>query len=114
MSLSTRFGWNLGVLASVGFAALLALPGGAGAQSLDAALAAAYINNPTLNSQRAGTRATDENVPQALSGYRPTVSAGASADRSIPAILPVGRAPTARSRRAPSISLSRRPSSTAF
>ncbi len=34
----------------------------------------AYLNNPSLNSQRAAVRATDENVPQALSGYRPRVS----------------------------------------
>ncbi len=78
MSRSTRFRQRFAVLASVAFAALLALPSGASAQSLDAALAAAYVNNPTLNSQRAGTRAIDENVSQALSGYRPTVSAGAS------------------------------------
>lgn len=50
----------------------------AGAQPLDAALASAYVNNPTLNAQRAGTRATDENVPKALSGYRPTLSGSAS------------------------------------
>ena len=34
----------------------------------------AYQNNPTLNSQRAATRAVDEGVPQALSGYRPKVT----------------------------------------
>lgn len=51
----------------------------AGAQTLDQALAQAYVNNPTLNSQRAGTRAVDESVPQALSGYRPTLFATASA-----------------------------------
>ncbi|MFG1480823.1 TolC family outer membrane protein [Xanthobacter sp. V4C-4] len=51
----------------------------AGAQPLDAALAAAYVNNPTLNAQRAGTRATDENVSKALSGYRPTLSGSVSA-----------------------------------
>ena len=45
----------------------------AGAQTLDQSLAAAYSNNPTLNSQRAATRATDEYVPIALSGYRPQV-----------------------------------------
>ncbi|MDQ0504450.1 TolC family outer membrane protein [Xanthobacter agilis] len=50
----------------------------AGAQPLDSALASAYVNNPSLNSQRAGTRATDENVPKALSGYRPTLSGTAS------------------------------------
>jgi outer membrane protein len=42
-------------------------------QTLQEALAAAYENNPTLNAQRARLRATDEQVPQALSGYRPTV-----------------------------------------
>ena len=42
-------------------------------QTLQEALATAYENNPTLNAQRARLRATDEQVPQALSGYRPTV-----------------------------------------
>jgi outer membrane protein len=51
----------------------------AGAQSLDAALAQAYMSNPTLNAQRAATRVTDENVPQALGGYRPTIGATANA-----------------------------------
>ncbi|MEP3278525.1 MAG: TolC family outer membrane protein [Stappiaceae bacterium] len=44
------------------------------AQSLSEALALAYANNPTLNSARAGLRATDESVPQALAGYRPQLS----------------------------------------
>jgi len=39
----------------------------------------AYQNNPQLNAQRAQVRATDENVPQALSGYRPRVSVTGSA-----------------------------------
>jgi outer membrane protein len=43
--------------------------------TLDGALIQAYQNNPQLNAQRASVRATDENVPQALSGYRPRVSA---------------------------------------
>src|SRR5690349_2236779 len=51
----------------------------AGAQTLEEALSKAYISNPTLDSQRAQLRATDEQVPQALSGYRPTVEAGANA-----------------------------------
>ncbi|HVZ13993.1 MAG TPA: TolC family protein, partial [Bauldia sp.] len=46
-----------------------------GVESLSQALASAYQNNPTLNAQRADLRATDEGVPQALAGYRPTVSA---------------------------------------
>jgi outer membrane protein len=50
---------------------------GASADTLPGALALAYQNNPQVNAQRAATRATDESVPIALSGYRPTVSATA-------------------------------------
>jgi outer membrane protein len=46
----------------------------AAADTLEWALVQAYQNNPSLNAQRAALRATDENVPQALSGYRPKVS----------------------------------------
>src|SRR5207244_4382577 len=45
------------------------------ADTLNGALINAYQNNPQLNSQRAVVRATDESVPQALSGYKPTVTA---------------------------------------
>jgi outer membrane protein len=47
------------------------------ADTLEAALALAYQGNPQLNSQRAATRATDEGVGVALSGYRPKLSANA-------------------------------------
>jgi len=47
------------------------------ADTIEAALARAYQNNPQLNAQRAQVRSTDENVPQALSGYRPTVKVSA-------------------------------------
>jgi outer membrane protein len=49
------------------------------ADTIEAALVRAYQNNPQLNAQRAQVRSTDENVPQALSGYRPKVSVTASA-----------------------------------
>src|SRR5579871_5955379 len=49
------------------------------ADTIEAALVRAYQNNPQLNAQRALVRSTDENVPQALSGYRPKVSITASA-----------------------------------
>jgi outer membrane protein len=49
------------------------------ADTIEAALVRAYQSNPQLNSQRAQVRSTDENVPQALSGYRPRVSLTASA-----------------------------------
>src|SRR5260370_22653356 len=51
----------------------------AAAETLESALAQAYNNNPQLNAQRALVRATDENVPTALAGYRPTIRATAVA-----------------------------------
>jgi len=64
---------------AVAIAAALLVAEPASAESLSEALAAAYADNPTLNAQRASLRATDEGVPQALSGYRPTVVGSASA-----------------------------------
>src|SRR5258708_18406308 len=49
------------------------------ADTIEAALVRAYQNNPQLNAQRAQVRFTDENVPQALSGYRPKVAITGSA-----------------------------------
>ena len=49
------------------------------ADTIEAALVRAYQSNPQLNAQRAQVRSTDENVPQALSGYRPRVALTASA-----------------------------------
>src|SRR6188472_2632133 len=73
-----------GVKAVTGAAAavlLLAFVGTAPAlaDTIEAALVRAYQNNPQLNAQRAQVRFTDENVPQALSGYRPKVAITASA-----------------------------------
>jgi outer membrane protein len=51
---------------------------GAGSATMESALIEAYRNNPQLNAQRSATRATDENVPTALAGYRPRVSGTAS------------------------------------
>jgi outer membrane protein len=48
------------------------------ADTIEAALVRAYQDNPQLNAQRAQVRVTDENVPQALSGYRPKVAVTAS------------------------------------
>ena len=63
---------SLYLSAAIGLA--LALSGAASAETLQEAMSAAYANNPSLNAARAGTRAVDENVPQALSGYRPTIN----------------------------------------
>lgn len=59
--------------------AVAAVP--AAADTLQEALAAAYANNPDLRAERARLRATDENVPQALSGWRPTIAATGSIGR---------------------------------
>ena len=59
--------------AALGFGAAAAA-----ADTLEWALVQAYQNNPSLNAQRASLRATDENVPQALSGYRPKISVTAN------------------------------------
>jgi len=58
---------------------LLAWTAPAGAQTLQEALAQTYVNNPTLATARAQLRVVDENVPQALAGWRPTVTLSGSA-----------------------------------
>jgi outer membrane protein len=60
-------------------AVLVVFPSTVFAQTLDQAIAKAYVNNPALNAQRAALRATDEGVPQAKSGYRPTIFGAADA-----------------------------------
>lgn len=51
----------------------VAAPVATGPRTLQEALAATYANNPALQAARAKLRATDEGVPQALAGWRPTV-----------------------------------------
>ena len=46
--------------------------------ALRAALLTAYTHNPQLNAQRAVVRQTDEQVPQAMSGFKPSVAATAT------------------------------------
>ena len=65
------------VSASVLLALLYA--GVARGQTLQDALSSAYANNPTLQTSRAQLRVVDENVPQALSGWRPSVTLSGSA-----------------------------------
>jgi outer membrane protein len=58
---------------------LMAAPSAVSAQTLTDALAAAYMNNPSLNAARAQLRSVDEGVPQALSNYRPQINGSLSA-----------------------------------
>lgn len=53
---------------------LTALVQVAHAESLRQALTSAYMTNPGLDAQRASLRATDETVPQAKAGFRPTIT----------------------------------------
>ena len=56
--------------------------GQAHGQTLNETLAAAYANSPVLRAERAGLRATDEQVPQALSNWRPTIDVTGDIERS--------------------------------
>jgi outer membrane protein len=52
----------------------LVLAQSSAAETMSSALSRAYMGNPDLNQQRASVRATDEDLPRALSGFRPTVT----------------------------------------
>jgi outer membrane protein len=68
------------LFAAAGIAAGLGT--GASAETLREALASTYTDSPELDAQRAQQRATDEGVPQALSGMRPTVTGSADVSRT--------------------------------
>ena len=53
----------------------------ASADTIESALAKAYMNNPDFNAQRAALRATDEGVQRARAGLLPSVSASSSLGR---------------------------------
>ena len=65
--------WTLGFLALVGVF-VGCIPGSTQGQTLTQALTDTYNTNPQLLAQRALLRATDEQVPQALANWRPTVN----------------------------------------
>lgn len=67
-----RLGLCMASAAAVAACAAAATP--ASAETLAETLARAYNTNPQLQSERAALRATDEEVAQALSGWRPTVT----------------------------------------
>src|SRR5882724_10551585 len=69
----------LRVAAALGIAALTLSIAPALCEGLPDALVRTYQGNPQLNAERARQRGTDENVPQALSGYRPQIIASLSA-----------------------------------
>jgi outer membrane protein len=67
-------GWRSGFLVVfLGLGCTVFAATGASAQTLEEALALAYTNNPDMRASRASLRAVDETVPQAKSGWRPTI-----------------------------------------
>jgi outer membrane protein len=69
--------WNIRLML---LGSLFAAP--AAADTLGDALAAAYASNPELSAQRAQVRVTDEQVPAALAGGRPTVGLRGNFDQA--------------------------------
>src|ERR1700754_2100614 len=67
-----------GICLGAGACAVL-VTAAARSESLPEALIKAYQSNPQLNAERARQRGTDENVPQAMAGYRPQVAANLGA-----------------------------------
>jgi outer membrane protein len=65
------------LVSALAVAAMAFVTPDASAESLKQALTGAYKYNPKLDAARATLRATDEEVPRALSGYRPNVSGSA-------------------------------------
>ncbi|MBU1210670.1 MAG: TolC family outer membrane protein [Alphaproteobacteria bacterium] len=74
---SRRTGVRAGWACACAAVAILAIAP-ARSEDLRDALIAAYQSNPGLDAERARLRATDEDVPRAQSGYRPTITGEAS------------------------------------
>jgi outer membrane protein len=78
---------RVAALLAVALCVLTAAP--AAAETLPDALVRTYQGNPTLNAERARQRGTDENVPQALAGYRPQILASLTAGlQAVRVLLP--------------------------
>ena len=80
---------RLRVAALLAIAVFVLTPAPATAETLPEALVRTYQGNPALNAERARQRGTDENVPQALSGYRPQIVASLTAGlQAVRVLLP--------------------------
>jgi outer membrane protein len=68
---------TIGLLAALAVTLACSFTPAARAETLNDALASAYKVNPRLDAARATLRATDEEVPRAISGYRPVITGNA-------------------------------------
>lgn len=77
MSFCAGMSWRLrgGVAFAIALLVVTVFGRPASAETLEQALADAYLINPVLNAERARLRATDEEVALAKSGLRPNISA---------------------------------------
>jgi outer membrane protein len=78
--------WAARSIAMASVVACVAMSGTTSAETIGGAMVKAYFNNPDINQQRAAVRASDENVPKATAGYRPTVSVEGDAGSQITGI----------------------------
>ena len=60
------------------------------AETLQGGVAATYKFNPRLDAARGDQRATDEEVPRALSGYRPSITGSADTGYQLQTMRPTG------------------------
>jgi TolC family type I secretion outer membrane protein len=86
-------------LIRVAYLFAVSAPAMAQAQTLTQALADAYNTNPQLLAQRALLRATDEQVPQALANWRPTVNFTGNVGMTTSSLETPGLVPGTNSRR---------------
>jgi outer membrane protein len=98
--MSARFSGLWGALFAIPLAANAAPPAATNIptplgppHTLVQALAEAYANNATLQEQRAALREADENVPTAISGWRPTISIDGSIGRSSEIVTQLSSSP---------------------
>jgi outer membrane protein len=84
-----RLGWSVSAVALAAILAWVPL-GAADAETIKEALAATYKFNPRLDAARATLRATDEEVPRALSGYRPIITGNADTSFERTTVRPPG------------------------
>jgi outer membrane protein len=87
-----RAAWPVLCLAFIGLTGVRPAVG----ETLPEAMVKAYQSSPQLNADRARQRGTDENVPQALAGYRPQIVASLGAGlQAVRDLLPVNTIQTA-------------------
>jgi outer membrane protein len=74
--------WARGFSVCAAYSVVIAAAADASCETLEEAWTRAYQSNPSLEAQRASLRATDENVSQALSNWRPSADATASVGKT--------------------------------